>query len=321
VSGVGWTVIVKQPLAEAYQPIHAALWRTWAILSCASVLAAILAYWLARRMTGPIQVLRQGTDRIGAGQFEHRIDLRTGDELEQLADSFNAMAAGLAESLERKERIGKLRRFLAPQVAELIDRAGGDELLEGRRTEVVAVFGDLRGFTAFAAGVSPDELMHVLSEYHAVIGRIVTERHATLASYMGDGVMILVNAPVCVQEPVLHALGLAAEMQAAVQGLTRQWRGRGHEIGFGVGLALGPATVGRIGYEGRYDYAVIGSVTNLAARLCAEARDGEVLVDAAAAASAGERQPLDFVGHRHLKGFANDVPVFRLEVRRERSAA
>lgn len=321
IGGVGWTVIVEQPLAEAFRPIYAALWRTAAILLGGTLLAALLAYWLARRLTGPIRVLQQGTEHIGTGRLDHRIDLRTGDELQRLAESFNAMAAGLEESREREERIAKLRRFLAPQVAELIDRAGGDELLEGRRAEIVALFGDLRGFTAFSAKATPEDLMRVLSEYHTAVGRIVTEHGATLASYMGDGVMILVNAPVASPDPALLALDLAADLQGAIQDLVGEWRRRGNDIGFGVGLALGPAIVGRIGYEGRYDYAAIGCVTNLAARLCAQACDGEILVDPAAAEAAQGCRPLGFVGCRTMKGYDRDIPVFRLETASTRHVA
>jgi class 3 adenylate cyclase len=272
-------------------------------------------------MTGPIRLLQRGTERVGAGDFSHRIALRTGDELQRLAESFNRMAEGLAESRQRQERIGKLRRFLAPQVAELIDCPGGDELLEGRRTDVVALFGDLRGFTAFSAKASPEEVMRLLSEYHNALGTIVSRRRATLVSYMGDGIMILVNAPVAIPDPVPHALDLAEEMQVAVQDLILTWRSRGHQVGFGVGLALGPATVGRIGYEGRYDYAAIGSVTNLASRLCAEACDGDILVDPAAAASNRGRRPMTVVGPRRLKGFDEDVLVYSLKFRPARRAA
>jgi adenylate cyclase len=315
VPGVDWTVLVEQPLSEAFGPLYAALWRMVGLLICGSLLAAVLAFWLAHRMTGPIRLLQQGTERIGKGQLDHRIALHTGDELQQLAESFNSMAQGLSESRLRQERIAKLRRFLAPQVAELVDRAGEDDVLDGRRTNVVAFFGDLRGFTAFSAKASSEEVMSLLAEYHEALGRIVTERRATLTSYLGDGLMILVNAPFPVRDPALHALDMAAEIQNAVQALIVEWRCRGYEIGYGVGLAFGPATVGRIGYEGRYDYAAIGSVVNLASRLCSEAKDGEVLVDAAVAAAAGGRRSLTFLGPRPMKGYDGEVPVFRLDMR------
>jgi adenylate cyclase len=310
VSGPDWTVVVEQPLSEAFGPIYAALWRTTGLLLAGVALAGLLAYALARRMTEPIRLLETGTERIGAGQFDHRIEIRTGDELQRLADSFNAMAAELAVSQERQERIAKLKRFLAPQVAELVDRKGDDGVLEGRRTEVVAVFCDLRGFTAFSARAAPEEVMSVLSEYYEALGRIITTYAATLTSFSGDGLMVLVNAPVPVEEPALRAVDMAVEMQRSVQDLVVGWRARGHRIGFGVGLAIGSATVGRIGYESRFDYTAIGSVVNLAARLCASAADREILTDAAVAEAVEGRRALIALGTRPIKGYDEEMPVF-----------
>ena len=227
VAGPDWTVVVEQPLSEAFAPIYAALWRTGGLLLAGAAFAGLLAFVLARRMTEPIRLLEEGTERIGAGQFDHRIQIRTGDELQRLADSFNAMAAELAVSQERQERIAKLKRFLAPQVAELVDRTGDDGVLEGRRTEVVVVFCDLRGFTAFSARATPEEVMSVLSEYYEALGKIITKYAATLTSFSGDGLMVLVNAPVPVEEPALRAVDLAIEMQASVQELIVGWRERG----------------------------------------------------------------------------------------------
>jgi adenylate cyclase len=290
--------------------IYAALWRTTGLLLAGAAFAGLLAYALARRMTEPIRLLEKGTERIGAGQFDHRIEIRTGDELQRLADSFNAMAAELAVSQERQERIAKLKRFLAPQVAELVDRKGDDGVLEGRRTEVVAVFCDLRGFTAFSARAAPEEVMSVLSEYYEALGRIITKYGATLTSFSGDGLMVLVNAPVPVEEPALRAVDMAVEMQRSVQDLVVGWRARGHRIGFGVGLAIGSATVGRIGYESRFDYTAIGSVVNLAARLCASAADREILTDAAVAEAVKGRRALIALGTRPIKGYDEEMPVF-----------
>ena len=222
VAGPDWTVVVEQPLSEAFGPIYAALWRTGGLLLAGAAFAGLLAFALARRMTEPIRLLEEGTERIGAGQFDHRIEIRTGDELQRLADSFNAMAAELAVSQERQERIAKLKRFLAPQVAELVDRKGDDGVLEGRRTEVVAVFCDLRGFTAFSARAAPEEVMSVLSEYYEALGRIITQYAATLTSFSGDGLMVLVNAPVPVEEPALPAVDLAVEMQTERAGAHRR---------------------------------------------------------------------------------------------------
>jgi class 3 adenylate cyclase len=310
VAGPDWTVVVEQPLSEAFGPIYAALWRTAELLLTGTIFSGLLAYALARRMTEPIRLLEEGTERIGAGLFDHRITIETGDEFQRLAGSFNRMAAGLAIAQEQQERIARLKRFLAPQVADLVDRTGDDSMLEGRRTEVVVVFCDLRGFTSFSAGVTPEEVMSVLSEYYEVLGRAITTFAATLISFSGDGLMVLVNAPVPVEEPALRAIDLAVEMQRSVQELSACWRARGFQIGFGVGLASGSATVGRIGYESRFDYTAIGSVVNLAARLCASAADREILMDAKVAEAIKDRRPLKGLGNRPLKGYHEAMPVF-----------
>jgi class 3 adenylate cyclase len=314
VAGPDWTVIVEQPLSEAFGPIYAALWRTGGLLLAGIAFAGLLAYALARRMTEPIRLLEEGTERIGAGQFEHRIGIRSGDELQRLADSFNAMAVELAVSQERQERIAKLRRFLAPQVAELVDRKGDDGLLEGHRAEVVAVFCDLRGFTAFSARAAPEEVMNVLSEYYEALGEIITQSAATLTSFSGDGLMVLVNAPVPVEEPALRAVDMAVEMQRGVQELIVGWRARGHYIGLGVGLAIGQATVGRIGYRSRFDYTAIGSVVNLAARLCASAADREILTDEKIAEAVRGKRAVTPLGSRALKGYDREMPVFAIPI-------
>jgi class 3 adenylate cyclase len=321
VAGPDWTVVVEQPLSEAFGPIYAALWRTGGLLLAGGILAGLLAFALARRMTQPIQLLQRGTERIGARQFDHRIEIRTGDELQLLADSFNAMAAELAISQERQERIAKLKRFLAPQVAELVDRAGDDDVLEGRRAEVVAVFCDLRGFTAFSARATPEEVIGVLAEYYEALGRIITNYAATLTSFSGDGLMVLVNAPVPVEEPALQAVDLAVAMQRSVQELIVNWRARGHRVGFGVGMAMGEATVGRIGYESRFEYTAIGNVVNLAARLCASAPDGDILMDATVAEAVGDRRPLISLGSHLLKGYNEELPVFGISFEKRPSAA
>jgi adenylate cyclase len=310
VTGPDWTVVVEQPLSEAFGPIYAALWRTAELLLAGTIFSGLLAYALAHRMTEPIRLLEEGTERIGAGLFDHRITIETGDEFQRLADSFNRMAAGLAIAQEQQERIARLKRFLAPQVADLVDRTGDDSMLEGRRAEVVVVFCDLRGFTSFSAGVTPEEVMSVLSEYYEVLGRAITTFAATLISFSGDGLMVLVNAPVPVEEPALRAIDLAVEMQRSVQQLSVSWRARGFQIGFGVGLASGSATVGRIGYESRFDYTAIGSVVNLAARLCASAADREILMDAKVAEAIKDRRPLKGLGNRPLKGYDEAMPVF-----------
>ncbi|MCK1689080.1 adenylate/guanylate cyclase domain-containing protein [Bradyrhizobium sp. 145] len=310
IQGPDWTVVVEQPLSEAYAPLYAALWRTVMLLAMSSILAGILAYVLADRMTVPIKLLEEGTERIGAGSFDHRISIHTRDEFQRLANSFNRMASELEQAQQHQERIAKLKRFLAPQVADLVDRAGDDSVLDGRRTEVVVVFCDLRGFTAFSAGAAPEEVMSVLSEYYETLGRVIAEFEATLINFSGDGLMVLVNAPVPIEEPALRAIDLAVDMQKNVQALITGWRSHGYHVGFGVGLASGPATVGRIGYKDRLDYTAIGSVVNLAARLCASAADKEILIDAEVASAAKGKRHLEELGDRKIKGFDEAIPIF-----------
>ncbi len=310
IPGPDWMAFVEQPASEALGPIRAALWRTGLLLLAGAAFAALLAYLLARRMAGPIRLLEQGAERIGAGQFDHKIDISSGDELEGLAARFNHMADELAVSQERSERISRLKRFLAPQVAELVEGSGEEGLLDSHRAEVVVVFCDLRGFTAFAGNAEADEVMGLLQEYYEALGAIITRYEATLTCFMADGLMLLLNAPVPRSEPALLGVRMVLEMQVAVQGLIVRWRARGYAIGFGVGLAKGTATVGRIGYEGRLDYTAIGSVVNLASRLCGSAEDGQILIDPAAAAEIRHSVPLVALGTRTLRGFAEPVAVF-----------
>jgi len=311
VAGPDWMAFVEQPTEEALAPLRQALWRTGVLVLLGTLFAAALALLLARRMSGPIRLLEQGAARIGAGQFDQLIHISTGDELERLAARFNQMAGELAVSQERAERIARLKRFLSPQVAELVEQAGQDELLAGHRAEVVVLFCDLRGFTAFSAAAAPEKIMSVLGEYYEALGAIIVRYEATLTSFSGDGLMLLLNAPVrCPDNPAERAVRMAVDMQKAVQALIAGWRRRGHHVGFGVGLARGEATVGRIGYEGRLDYTAIGSVTNLASRLCSAAEDRQILIDEAAAASVSGTIALEPVGTRVLKGFDEAVRVF-----------
>jgi adenylate cyclase len=308
-ANVGWTVIAQQPVSEAFASIRAALWRSLVLIAMGACFAFAPAYWLAYRMSGPIRQLEDGVERIGAGQFDHRIMISSGDELEQLANRFNEMAEELAISKEKSERINRLKRFLAPQVAELIEQSD-ERLLDGRRREVVAIFGDLRGFTAFSAHAEPDVIMSVLAEYYEALGAVITRHEATLTGFGGDGVMVLVNAPVACENPALRGLRLAIDMQAAVQSLVVGWHAKGHAIGFGVGIAMGPAIVGTIGYEGRIDYTAIGSVVNLASRLCSSANDAQILVDPVVAEGVKDSIALESLGERPIKGYAHPLRTF-----------
>jgi adenylate cyclase len=309
-ANVNWTVIAQQPVSEAFESIRAALWRSMALVVIGALLAVALTYWLARHMSNPIQQLEDGVEKVGAGQFDHRITISSGDELEQLANRFNEMAKELAISRVKSERINLLKRFLAPQVAELVEHSGDERLLDGQRREVVAIFGDLRCFTAFSSRAEPDVIMSVLDEYYRVLGAVITRHEATLVRFTGDGVMVLLNAPVARTNPAVHGLRLAIDMQAAVQPLVDGWSAKGYAIGFGVGVAMGPAIVGTVGYEGRIDYTAIGSVVNLASRLCHMAKNTQILIDPVAAEKVEYNIALVSLGEHAIKGYDCPVQVF-----------
>jgi len=308
-ANVGWTVIGQQPVLEAFASIRAALWRSLVLIVVGALFALALAYWLAHRMSGPIRQLEEGVARVGTGQFDHRITISSGDELEQLAHRFNEMAEELGVSQQKSERINRLKQFLAPQVAELVEHSD-ERLLDGQRREVVAIFGDLRGFTAFSARAEPDVIMAVLREYYEAAGAVTTRYEATLIRFAGDGVMVLVNAPVARENPAHHGLRLAIDLQAAVQSVVNSWYARGYAMGFGVGIAMGPATVGTIGYEGRIDYTAIGNVVNLASRLCGSADDAQILVDPVIAERVKDSIALVSLGEWTIKGYDHPLEVF-----------
>jgi class 3 adenylate cyclase len=308
-ANVGWTVIAQQPVQEAFESIRAALWRTLVLIVTGTVFAFGLAYWRACRMWGPIRKLEDGVERIGMGQLDHRITIQSRDELEQLAVRFNQMAEELAASQQKSERINRLKQFLPAQVAELVEHSD-QRLLDGQRREVVAIFGDLRGFTAFSARAEPDAILAVLREYYEAIGAVTARHEATLIRFAGDGVMVLVNAPVACENPAHRGIRLAIDMQAAVQSLASTWYANGCAIGFGVGIAMGPATVGTLGFQGRLDYTAIGNVVNLASRLCGLADDGQILVDPVVTGHVRDDIALASVGQQPIKGYDQAVEVF-----------
>jgi adenylate cyclase len=184
----------------------------------------------------------------------------------------------VTDQVSEIERIGRLRRFLPPQVADLIVASGTEKQLESHRREITALFCDLRGFTGFSESSDPEDVMSLLREYHAAIGEIIIKYSGTLEHYAGDGVMVFFNDPIPVPNPALQAVQTALEMRTAIESLTEKWRRLGHELGFGVGIAHGFATLGTIGFEGRFDYAAIGTVSNVASRLCDEAKPGQILI-------------------------------------------
>jgi adenylate cyclase len=243
--------------------------------------------------------------------------------IKELTDEVRAQAADLAswnrtleervaQQLAHIERMDRLKRFLLPQVAELVLSSGDDRVLDSHRRDVSIVFCDLRGFTAFAETAEPEEVMTILGEYHACAGAIIHKFQGTIEHFAGDGLMAMLNDPLPCAEPCLQAVRMAAEMRAEVGELTAKWRKHGFELGFGIGIAYGYATLGRIGFEGRFDYAAIGAVPNLAARLCDEAKDGQILIDGKvkiAVESAAQLEPLEEL---RLKGFHRSIKAFNV---------
>jgi class 3 adenylate cyclase len=240
-------------------------------------------------------------------------------QAEELRDWNRELAGRVQSQVADLERLNRLRRFLPPQLADLVLGSGDETFLDSHRREIVVVFCDLRNFTPFAESSEPEEVMGVLAEYHQALGSIVHDYGGTLERFTGDGLMVFFNDPVPCEDAPERAVRMALEMQRRVRELAETWFRRGHDLTLGVGVAQGYATLGRIGFEGRFDYAAIGSVTNLAARLCAEARPWQVLVtqrvlSAAEPVAAGEP-----MGALTLKGFSRAIRVFSVTgVRPER---
>jgi adenylate cyclase len=235
------------------------------------------------------------------------------DRAEELAAEVNQWNASLerrvAEQLAELERVGKLRRFFSPQLAEAILSGGTDDPLQSHRRDITVVFCDLRGFTAFAETSEPEEVMSVLREYHAATGAIILEYEGTLERFTGDGMMIFFNDPVPIPDAAERAVRMALAMRDRVGEMSRGWAARGYELDLGIGIAQGYATLGAIGFEGRWDYGAIGTVTNLAARLCGEASGGQVLMSQRVAAGVRGIVEVEPVQALSLKGFHRPVPA------------
>jgi adenylate cyclase len=210
------------------------------------------------------------------------------------------------------ERMGRLRRFLPPQVADLIVASGTEKHLESHRREITALFCDLRGFTGFTESADAEDVMALLRDYHAAIGEIIIKYSGTLERYAGDGVMVIFNDPVPIENPALQAVLMALEMRGSIGALTDKWRQLGHEIGFGIGIAHGYATLGTIGFEGRFDYAAIGTVSNVASRLCDEAKPGQILISPRVLMAVKDAVTVEPVGEFELKGIRRPIAAYNL---------
>lgn len=246
---------------------------------------------------------------------------RQARELERMVQLLEVQAARLSEfnrTLEQRvaegvgqvERLGRLKRFFSPAVVDLLLSGSAQDPLKSHRREVAAVFVDLRGFTAFTETSDPEDVMRVLGEYHEAMGQLVMAYGGTLEHFAGDGMMIYFNDPVEVENPAGVAVRMAIAMQERFSALVLGWHRRGFAISMGIGVAQGFATIGAIGFEGRRDYGVIGTVTNLAARLCGEAAGGQTLISQRVQGLVGDFARTEPVGELHLKGFHRAVPAF-----------
>ncbi|WP_315757242.1 MULTISPECIES: adenylate/guanylate cyclase domain-containing protein [unclassified Bradyrhizobium] len=305
--GVLGALVVLRRSAGTFPPNLIGLMRTFAN-------QAVLAMRNARLFT---EVDQKGRELALTHATVQQQAEKLTEQTEQLREWNKSLEERVEKQLAEIERIRRLERFLAPQVAQIIASSDGhDALLESHRREVTVVFCDLRGFTAFTETTEPEEAMNVLREYHAALGKLIFKYEGTLDRYAGDGVMILFNAPIPFEDHTRRAVKMALEMRDEIGQLTERWKNRGHSLGFGVGIALGYATLGQVGFEHRLEYAAIGSVTNLASRLCDEAKAGQVIVSRrvfGVVEQSVDARPIDDL---HLKGFNH--PVLAMEILRWR---
>jgi class 3 adenylate cyclase/HAMP domain-containing protein len=303
---LGSLVVLRRAVGD-FSPNLIGLMRTFAHQS-------VLAMRNARLFT---EVDQKGRELASAHTTVQQQAGKLQEQTEQLLDWNKSLEERVEKQLAEIERIRRLERFLAPQVAQLIASSDGhDALLDSHRREVTVVFCDLRGFTAFTESTEPEEAMNVLREYHAALGELIFRYEGTLDRYAGDGVMILFNAPIQFADHTKRAVKMAVEMRDTIGALTQKWRNRGHSLGFGMGIALGYATLGQIGFEQRLEYAAIGSVTNLASRLCDEAKADQIVVSRRVYGMVEPWVEAAALDDLQLKGFNH--PVLAMEILRWR---
>jgi adenylate cyclase len=227
----------------------------------------------------------------------------------ELSELNRTLEARVADQVEELGRMARLRRFLSPTLAEIVMERG-ESLLESHRRELAVLFADLRGWTDFSAGTEPEEVMAVVGSYHGAVGELILKYEATVGWFAGDGLMVWFNDPIPCDDPAARAVRMAVEMREAMSALTTAWRKRGHELDFSIGVAVGYATIGRIGFDGRYDYGAVGSVLNLASRLCDAAEPGQIVVSQRVLAEVEELVEAQPLGGLELKGFGRPVEAF-----------
>jgi adenylate cyclase len=242
-------------------------------------------------------------------------------QVKALQDEIKELNAKLEERVRDQvaqlERLSRMKRFFSRAVAEAIVAPGGEALLEPHRREITAVFLDLRGFTAFTDRADPDEVLVLLRAYHATLGRTVDEFGGTLEHFAGDGIMIFFNDPIEIDNPAERGIRMALALQRAFNPIAEAWAKLGHEVGLGIGIAQGETTLGVIGFDQRWEYAAIGNVPNLAARLCGAAHAGEIILDGQTEQDIVGIAETEFVGALSLRGFQQPVPAFRLKCMRD----
>jgi class 3 adenylate cyclase len=270
-----------------------------------------------------IDGIRAGADDFVTKPFDQQellLRVRSLVRIKRYHDTIRAQAAELgewnrtlearvAEQVEELGRMARLRRFLSPTLAEVVMERG-DSVLESHRRQLAVLFADLRGWTDFSAGTEPEEVMSVVGSYHAAMGELILRYEATVGWFAGDGLMVWFNDPIPCDDPAARAVRMAVEMREAMSALTTGWRKRGYELDFSIGVALGYATIGRIGFEGRYDYGAVGTVLNLASRLCDAAGPGQIVVGPRVLAEVEELVEVEPLGEVQLKGFSKPVEVF-----------
>jgi adenylate cyclase len=270
-----------------------------------------------------IDGIRAGADDFVTKPFDQQellLRVRSLVRIKRYHDTIRAQAAELAEwnrtlevrvaaQVEELEPMARLRRFLSPTLAEIVMTLG-DTVLESHRRELAVLFADVRGWTDFSIGTEPEEVMSVVRSYHSAMGELIVKYEATVGWFAGDGLMVWFNDPIACDEPAARAVRMAVEMRDAMTALTSAWRRRGHELDFSIGVALGYATIGRIGFEGRYDYGAVGSVLNLASRLCDAAEPGQIVVSRRVLAGVEQIVEAEPLGRLELKGFGKPMEAF-----------